>query len=208
MNVDLAWLLRDDEDSVARGPRLHAPSDAQGEEPTVAIVNQQFAQHFFQNESAGRQDTCGFGVGPQAKLDDRDHRRRRRLARTEGPREGVRRQVFVPNWGQIERDVLRAHDSRFGGRIYSLVRDEVRRLDAVDAGLLDEDRPRRSSTKRLLTDRADRDAVGGLRSARDAARVDRPLRRDGALVVARRKKELGIRLALGAAAVRGRAGSS
>ena len=56
-----------------------------------------FAEHFFKGESAvGKHLGCG--GGPKTKLDieivgvvaDSLY---------EGPREGVRRQVFVPNWG-------------------------------------------------------------------------------------------------------------
>ena len=49
------------------------------EKATVAIVNRRFAEHFFTGKSAvGKR--LGFGGGPKSKLDDRDHRRRRRLA--------------------------------------------------------------------------------------------------------------------------------
>ena len=65
-----------------------------GEKITVAIVNRKFAAHFFGNESPiGRH--IGFGDGPETKLDieivgvAED-------SLYEGPREGVRRQVFVP----------------------------------------------------------------------------------------------------------------
>ncbi len=61
---------------------------------------------------------------------------------------------------------------------YSLVRNEVRQLDAAMPvygvktleSQLDET---------LMTDRLDRDAFGWLRPARDGARLNRPLRRDG-----------------------------
>src|SRR5271170_2817268 len=66
-------------------------------EAHVAIVNQEFARHFFGNQSAiGRH--LGQGGGPKTKLDKEiigvvsD-------SLYEGPREGVHRQVFVPNWG-------------------------------------------------------------------------------------------------------------
>ena len=63
----------------------------------VCIVNKKFADHFFQGKSAvGRH--VGQGVGPDTKLNIEiigvvaD-------ALYEGPREGVHRQVFVPNHG-------------------------------------------------------------------------------------------------------------
>ena len=64
----------------------------------VAIVNRRFAEHFFKGGSAlGKH--LGHGTGPKTKLDieiigvvaDSLY---------EGPREGVRRQVFVPNYGK------------------------------------------------------------------------------------------------------------
>ena len=112
----------------------------------------------------------------------------------EGPREGVRRQVFVPNWGK-------------GGVVYyvraqtgsaaasSLVRNEVKQLDAsmpvyemkTVEGQLDET---------LLTDRliALLSAGFGLLATLLASIG---LYGVMAFVVARRRKELGIRLALG-----------
>ena len=67
------------------------------ENPKIAIVNRKFAQHFFGDKSAiGRR--LGRGLGPETKLDveiigvveDSLY---------EGPREGVRRQVFWPGYG-------------------------------------------------------------------------------------------------------------
>ena len=64
----------------------------------MAIVNRRFAEHFFPGKSAvGKR--LGWGGGPKSKLTieiigvvaDSLY---------EGPREGVRRQVFVPNWGK------------------------------------------------------------------------------------------------------------
>jgi predicted permease len=93
----------------------------------VAIVNRSFAEHFFPGKSAvGKR--LGRGGGPKTKLTTEiigvvaD-------SLYEGPREGVHRQVFVPNWGK-------------GGTVYyvraqtgsaaaaGLVRNEVRQLDA------------------------------------------------------------------------------
>ncbi|HEX4913812.1 MAG TPA: ABC transporter permease, partial [Vicinamibacterales bacterium] len=76
--------------------RDFTPLDAK-ENPTVAIVNRKFAQHFFGDKSAiGKH--IGRGSGPNVKLnieiigvvEDSLY---------EGPREGVRRQVFWPSWG-------------------------------------------------------------------------------------------------------------
>ena len=96
--------LLEGRDFTARGRRRRTP--------TVAIVNRQFAEHFFKGKSAvGKR--LGWGGGPDTKLTieiigvvaDSLY---------EGPREGVRRQVFVPNWGKRQRGVLRAHAARVG----------------------------------------------------------------------------------------------
>ena len=163
------------------------------QEATVAIVNQKFAQHFFKNESpVGRH--VGFGVGPQAKLTieiigvvaDSLY---------EGPREGVRRQVFIPNWG-LSSVTFYVRTTTPSAAAFNLVRDEVRRLDAsmpvysikTVQGQLDE---------RLLTDRliAMLSAGFGLLATLLASIG---LYGVMAFVVARRRKELGLRLALGA----------
>ncbi len=159
----------------------------------VAIVNRKFAEHYFKGQSAiGKR--LGFGGGPDAKLNieivgvvaDSLY---------EGPREGVRRQVFVPHYGNgsavFYLRTQSASESAFGG-----VREQVRRLDAgipvygmkTVEGQLDET---------LLTDRliALLSASFGL-LATVLASVG--LYGVMAFVVARRRKELGVRLALGA----------
>jgi predicted permease len=165
----------------------------QKENATVAIVNRRFAQHFFKGKSAvGKR--LGWGNRPDTKLTieivgvvaDSLY---------EGPREGVRRQVFVPNWGnQSAAFYVRTHTASSGA--YSLIRNEVRQLDSgmpvyalkTLQGQLDET---------LLTDRlvALLSAGFGL-LATVLASVG--LYGVMAFVVARRRKELGIRLALGA----------
>jgi predicted permease len=159
----------------------------------VAIVNRKFADHFFKGQSAiGKR--LGFGGGPDTKLNieivgvvaDSLY---------EGPREGVRRQVFVPHWGNGSvAFYLRTHSA--SENAFRAVRDEVRRLDAgipvygmkTVEGQLDET---------LLTDRliALLSAGFGL-LATILASVG--LYGVMAFVVARRRKELGVRLALGA----------
>jgi predicted permease len=163
------------------------------EEAKVAIVNHKFAEHFFPGKSAvGRR--IGFGDGPNAKLNieivgvaaDTLY---------EGPREGVHRQVFIPSFGNYSSVFyLRTHTQSSGA--YSMIRNEVRQLDATMPvyamktleAQLDET---------LLTDRliALLSAGFGL-LATLLASVG--LYGVMAFVVARRRKELGIRLALGA----------
>jgi predicted permease len=163
------------------------------ENPTVAIVNRKFAEHFFPGKSAlGRH--IGNGTGPKAKLDIEivgvvaD-------ALYEGPREGVRRQVFVPNWGKG--GVAFYVRSTIGsGSTYNAIRNEVRKLDGsmpvyamkTLEGQLDET---------LLTDRLIALLAAGFGLL---ATVLASIGLYGvmAFVVARRRKELGIRLALGA----------
>ncbi len=159
----------------------------------VGIVNRRFAEHYFPGQSAvgrrlgrgGRADTPLdieiIGVVENALY--------------EGPRQGVRRQLFVPNWGKGSATFYVRTTSASAG-VYSLIRGEVRALNAgmpvyemkTLEGQLDET---------LMTDRliATLSAGFGL-----LATVLASIGLYGvmAFVVTRRKKELGIRLALGA----------
>jgi predicted permease len=168
------------------------PDDAKPE-PTVAIVNRRFAEHYFKGRSAvGKR--LGSGGGPNSKLNveiigvvaDSLY---------EGPREGVRRQVFWPNHGNGSL-VFYVRTQTGSAATYAQMRDQVRQLDSAMPvygmktleSQLDET---------LLTDRliAMLSAGFGL-LATLLASVG--LYGVMAFVVARRKKELGIRLALGA----------
>jgi predicted permease len=163
------------------------------ENANVAIVNRKFAKHFFGDKSAVGMH-IGRGTGPNTKLnveiigvvEDSLY---------EGPREGVRRQVFWPGWGRGGVTFyVRATEA--SGGVFNLVRDEVKRLDAAMPvyevktlqGQLDET---------LLTDRliALLSAGFGL-LATVLASVG--LYGVMAFIVARRRKEIGLRLALGA----------
>jgi putative ABC transport system permease protein len=159
----------------------------------VAIVNKRFADHFFPGKSAvGKR--LGRGGGNNAKLTieiigvvaDSLY---------EGPREGVHRQVFVPNWGRGS-TVYYVRSAVGSSTAFNTIRNEVKQLDATMPiyqmktleGQLDET---------LLTDRliALLSAGFGL-----LATILASIGLYGvmAFVVARRRKELGIRLALGA----------
>jgi predicted permease len=163
------------------------------ENPTVAIVNRRFAEHFFKGRSAiGKH--LGRGVGPKTKLtieivgvvDDSLY---------EGPREGVRRQVFIPNWGRNSAAFyVRTVQPSAGA--FSLVRHETKQLDSA-MPIYDMKTLEAQLDETLLTDRliALLSAGFGL-LATVLASVG--LYGVMAFVVARRKKELGIRLALGA----------
>jgi predicted permease len=163
------------------------------EKATVAIVNRRFADHFFSGKSAVGKHV-GFGTGPKAKLDIEIIGV---VANSlyEGPREGVRRQVFIPHWGRNSATFyMRA--STAPAAAYAIVRNEVRTLDAsmpvygmktLEAQL----------DETLLTDRLIALLAAGFGLL---ATVLASIGLYGvmAFVVARRRKELGIRLALGA----------
>ena len=168
------------------------PLDAK-EDAKVVIVNRKFAQYFFKDKSAvGRH--IGRGLGPEAKLDieiigvveDTLY---------EGPREGVRRQVFWPKWGR-DGSAFYVRTATASTSAFNMIRDEVKRLDAsmpvyelkTLQGQLDET---------LLTDRliALLSAGFGLLATLLASIG---LYGVMAFIVVRRRKEIGLRLALGA----------
>ena len=160
---------------------------------TVAVVNQKFARHFFGNQSAVGRHISGNG-GPQAKLtteiigvvEDSLY---------EGPREGVHRQVYVPLWGKMG-SAIYVRCSLGSSEMYPALRNEVKKLDAslpiyemkTLAAQLDE---------KLMTDRliALLSAGFGFLATLLAAIG---LYGVMAFVVARRTKDLGVRVALGA----------
>jgi len=159
----------------------------------VAIVNRRFAEHYFPGKSAiGRH--LGQGGGPKSKLDieiigvveDSLY---------EGPRQGVRRQVFVPNWGR-QSATFYVRTTSASSAVYSLVRREVQQLDR-SMPIYEMKTLEAQLDETLLTDRlvALLSAGFGLLATLLASIG---LYGVMAFVVARRRKELGIRLALGA----------
>jgi ABC-type antimicrobial peptide transport system permease subunit len=159
----------------------------------AVVVNQKFAKHFFPGGSAvGKK--VGFGVGPDTELNmeivgvvaDSLY---------EGPREGVHRQAFVPAYGSNSATVY-VRTATSSANTFAQVRDIVRQLDATlpiyemktVQGQLDET---------LLSDRLTAMLSAGFGTL---ATVLASIGLYGvmAFVVARRTKEIGVRLALGA----------
>jgi predicted permease len=163
------------------------------EEPGVAIVNRRFAEHFFPGTSAvGKR--LGRGTGPKSKLTieiigvvaDSLY---------EGPREGVRRQVFVPNWGRGGVAFYVRTQAASAGT-YSAIRNEVKQLDS-SMPVYEMKTLEAQLDQTLLTDRLVALLSAGF-GVLATVLASVGLYGVMAFVVARRKKELGIRLALGA----------
>lgn len=167
-----------------------------GKKTTVAIVNRKFATHFFGDKSPlGRH--VGFGDGPKSKLDieivgvAED-------SLYEGPREGVHRQVFVP-LAQADYPAsvtFYVRTSMDSNSMFTALRRKVRELDGAmpvyEMKTLQRQLDETLSTEHLI---AVLSAAFGL-----LATVLAALGLYGvmAFMVARRTKEIGLRMALGA----------
>jgi predicted permease len=159
----------------------------------VAIVNRRFAEHFFPGQSAvGRH--IGRGARKGAPLDIEiigvvEN------SLYEGPREGVHRQVFVPIYGKGSQ-VFYVRTTSASSSAYGLVRNEVKQLNS-SMPVYDMKSLETQLDETLLSDRlvAMLSAGFGLLATLLASIG---LYGVMAFVVARRNKELGIRLALGA----------
>jgi len=167
-----------------------------GKKLTVAIVNRKFATHFFGDKSPiGRH--VGFGDGPKSKL-DMEIIGVAEDTLYEGPREGVHRQVFVP-YSQSDYPagvafyVRTSMDSK---SMFNAFRSKVRELDAAmpvyGMKTLERQLDETLSTERLIAVLSA--AFGILATVLAALGLYGVM----AFMVARRTKEIGLRMALGA----------
>jgi len=162
----------------------------------AAIVNREFATHFFGNRSPiGRH--LGFGNGPRTKLTIEiigmvDN------SLYEGPRDGVHRQVFVPlnQSGFPTSAVFYVRTAVEPNQMFAALRRRIAQLDATipvfEMKTLSRQLDQTLNTERLVATLSA--AFGVLATLLAALGLYGVM----AFVVARRTKEIGLRMALGA----------
>jgi len=163
------------------------------EDSKVAIVNKRFADHYFPGKSAvGRH--LGRGNAPGTKLDVEIIGV---VANTlyEGPKEGVRRQVFIPNWGKNSAAIY-VRAGMNSDAVFGAARAAVKGLDAgmpvYELKTLGDQLDQTLLTERLIALLSA--GFGMLATLLAGVGLYGVM----AFVVARRTKELGVRIALGA----------